>query len=63
MNGKPYAYSYHLLPYDIACDATVDIIDDRGDGKFILMTSPGHPIITQDPVPPSVPEWLERPKS
>jgi len=63
MNGKPYAYTYYLWPYDVACDATVDIIDDKGDGKFRLMTSPGHPIVTQNPVPPPVPEWLKEPES
>jgi hypothetical protein len=63
MYGTPYAYSYYLLPYDVACIATVDIIDDRGDGKFRLMTSPGHSIMARNPAPPPVPEWLKKPKS
>lgn len=63
MYGKPYAYSYNLLPYDVLCTFSVDIIDDKGDGKFRLMTSPGHPIMGQNPVPPPVPEWLTIPKS
>jgi hypothetical protein len=63
MNGTPYAYSYGLGPHDVACLATVDIIDDRGDGRFRLMTSPGHPLMGRDPEPPPVPQWLQRPKS
>jgi hypothetical protein len=66
MNGTPYAYSYELGPLDIACSATVDIIDDRGDGKFRLMTSPGHPMIgpaSSGYEPPPVPAWLQKPKS
>ena len=66
MNGTPYAYSYELGPHDVACMATVDIIDDRGDGKFRLMASPGHTLTVapgHDPVPPPVPEWLQKPKS
>jgi hypothetical protein len=62
MNGKPYAYSYDLWPYDVACSSTVDIIDDKGDGKFRLMTSPGHTIVSLNPVPPPVPEWLKKPQ-
>jgi len=63
MRGKPYAYSYYLWPLDVACMATVDIIDDRGDGKFRLMASPGHTVLGRDMAPPSVPEWLNKPKS
>jgi hypothetical protein len=63
MNGTPYAFSYHLSPRDVMCDATVDIIDDRGDGKFRLMTSPGHVIMFHEMAPPPVPEWLNKPKS
>jgi hypothetical protein len=62
-NGTPYAYSYELGPLDVACMATVDIIDDRGDGKFRLMTSPGHVIFGPNAAPPPVPEWLGKPKS
>lgn len=66
MNGTPYAYSYDLGPYDVACVASVDIVDDRGDGKFRLITSPGHTLMrhggSTPPVPP-VPEWLQKPKS
>jgi hypothetical protein len=63
MRGTPYAYSYDLWPLDVACSATIDIIDDRGDGKFRLMTSPGHTIMGRDLAPPPVPEWLNKPKS
>jgi hypothetical protein len=66
MNGTPYAYSYLLGPYDVACMASVDIIDDRGDGKFRLMTSPGHTLAVRpggNPEPPPVPEWLQKPKT
>jgi hypothetical protein len=63
MNGKPYAYSYYLWPHDVACMAAIDIIDDKGDGKFRLMTPAGHVITSRDPMPPPVPEWLNRPKS
>jgi|SRR5271165_515431 len=66
MNGTPYAYSYELGPYDVGCTASIDIIDDRGDGKFRLMTSPGHTFIVRPgstPNPPPVPEWLNKSKS
>jgi len=66
MNGTPYAYSYELGPHDVACFATVDIIDDRGDGKFRLMTSPGHLLValgSPELEPPPVPVWLQKPKS
>jgi hypothetical protein len=66
MNGTPYAYSYELGPHDVACLATVDVIDDRGDGKFRLMTSPGHLLMVlpgQNPAPPPLPDWLKKPKS
>ncbi|MGA3373313.1 MAG: hypothetical protein ABSC48_16275 [Terracidiphilus sp.] len=63
MNGKIYAYSYELWPYDIACSSTVDIIDDKGDGKFRLMISMGHTFMGLHPAPPPVPEWLREPKS
>ena len=64
MNGRTYAYSYSLGPYDVACAASVDIIDDRGDGKFRLMTSPGHSLLgsqSRSPDPPQVPDWLGKP--
>jgi len=66
MNGSPYAYSYELGPYDIACSASVDLIDDRGDGKFRLLISPGHTLMSlpgRNPEVPPVPEWLQKPKS
>ena len=63
INGKPYAYSYYLWPLDIACIATVDIIDDRGDGKFRVMNSPGHTILGRNPTPPPLPKWLSDPPS
>lgn len=66
MNGKPYAYSYELGPSDVACIASVDIVDDLGNGKFRLMTSPGHTLVVQpgsEPQPPPVPKWLSIPTS
>jgi hypothetical protein len=66
MNGTPYAYSYELGPHDVACMASVDIVDDRGDGKYRLMTSPGHTLIGppgSNPEPPPVPKWLSDPRS
>jgi hypothetical protein len=66
VNGKPYAYSYLLGPHDVACTSSVDIVDDRGDGKFRLMISPGHLLIGpigREPSPPPIPEWLQQPKS
>ena len=66
MNGIPYAYSYELGPHDVACLASVDIIDDVGDGKFRLMTSPGHTLFSapgHNPEPPPIPEWLKKPKA
>jgi hypothetical protein len=69
MNGTPYAYTYELGPYDFFCAATVDIIDDRGDGKFRLMTSPGHVVLGVRTMrwpkaeAPPVPDWLRKPKS
>ena len=66
MNGIPYAYSYLLGPEDVACTASIDIIDDRGDGKFRLMTPSGHTLIVppgRNPEPPPVPDWLKKPES
>jgi hypothetical protein len=63
MNGRTYAYSYELWPDHTLCTTTLDIFDDKGDGKFRLMTLPGHIIDVQNPVPPPVPEWLREPKS
>jgi hypothetical protein len=61
--GKPYAYSYELWPHDVGCSESIDIIDDRGDGKFRLMTSPGHASFGQHAVPPPVPERFISPKT
>jgi hypothetical protein len=63
MNGKIYAYSYLIEPHDLLCFTTVDLIDDKGDGKFRVMISPGHLTIGPNPVPPPIPEWLKKPKS
>jgi hypothetical protein len=63
MNGKPYAYSYYLLPLDVLCTATIDVIDDKGDGKFRLMSPAGHVIWGRNPEPPPLPTWLQKPKS
>ncbi len=63
MHNTPYAYSYELWPRGILCDTTIDIIDDRGDGKFRLIKSPGHLVMGREMAPPPVPEWLNKPKS
>ena len=65
MDGKVYAYSYLLGPYDVACTASVDLIDDKGDGKFRWMVPGGHTLIVpppNHPEPPPVPEWVKKPK-
>jgi len=66
INGKPYAYSYLLGPYDVACTASVDIIDDQGDGSFRVMSTLGHPLAVppgMNPEPPPLPKWAVRPTS
>jgi hypothetical protein len=63
MNGTPYAYSYDLGSPKLHCFITVDIIDDRGDGKFRLMTSPGHTSLALREAAPPVPGWLNKGKS
>jgi hypothetical protein len=63
INGKAYAYSYQLGPLDVACTASIDIIDDKGDGVFRVMSPDGHPIWGRRTVPPPVPEWARQPKS
>jgi len=60
ISGRPYAYSYFLLPDDVACFYTVDLVGDRGDGKFLLMLSPGHAMSREIP---SIPKWGIKPKS
>ena len=61
--GKPYAYSYLLLPDDVACSFTVDIVDDKGDGVFRSLVTPGHFIFDRDPQPPPLPSWAVKPES
>lgn len=67
MKGTTYAYSYLLGASDVACMSSVDIIDDRGDGKFRLMTVPGDTYLGEakgdPPEPPPVPDWLKKPKT
>lgn len=63
VNGKPYAYSYELGPLDVACTANIDIIDDKGDGIFRVMTPNGHTLMGQKPMSPPIPEWAKPPKS
>lgn len=62
IHGRPYAYSYTLIPRDLLCFFTVDFMDDKGDGIFRVMTSPGHAAITLR-APPPVPEWARKPKA
>jgi hypothetical protein len=62
--GVTYAYRYYIWPLSYACDAVVDLIDDRGDGKFrLLLSSPGESFMAPNPVPPPVPAWLTKPNS
>lgn len=63
INGKAYAYSYVLGPRDVACTANIDIIDDKGDGVYRVMTPNGHTIRGKDTIPPPLPEWAIPPKS
>ena len=66
MNGVTYAYSYELGPHDVACTSSVDLIDDRGDGKFRRMISPGHTLLAhrgQTPPAPPIPDWIQKPKA
>ncbi len=60
--GRTYAYSYYLYPPNSACDSMVEIIDDRGDGKFRSLIPTMLSIMSGNPRPPPVPEWLNRPK-
>jgi hypothetical protein len=69
--GKPYAYSYDLWPEGLLCTFSVDLVDDKGDGIFRLLVSPGHIMqgeITElghrGPQAPRLPEWARtRPAS
>jgi hypothetical protein len=61
-HGTIYAYTYSLWPQNSACGAGAIIIDNRGDGKFRLMI-PTMLSKDDNPGPPPVPEWLNRPKS
>jgi hypothetical protein len=62
IDGKPYAYSYELARPGLACEFSVDILDNKGDGIFRIMSVPGHPPLTRNLQPPPVPEW-GKPKS
>lgn len=62
-HGKVYAYSYYLYPPPDACDAVVDIVDDRGDGKFRLLLPTWYTIMRLDREPPALPSWLKEPQS
>lgn len=68
MNGKPYAYSYELESSRYLCTFSVDIVDDKGDGIFRTMVTPGHLLHSSHlpspgPQPPPLPEWLKKPVS
>jgi hypothetical protein len=60
IHGQPYAYSYLLLPDDVACSFTVDLVDDIGDGVFRSLVTPGHFIFSNPLVPPPLPEWASK---
>lgn len=61
--GKIYAYTYYLYPPNSACDSMIEIIDDRGDGKFRSLIPTDLSIMSGDPEPPHIPEWLIKQKS
>jgi hypothetical protein len=66
MNGTPYAYSYTLWPSPnehvfAACMSSIEITDDKGDGKFRLLTSSGG--FPHGLTPPPLPAWLKKPKT
>jgi hypothetical protein len=65
--GRPYAYSYDLGSEHTGCGFSFDLIDDRGDGKFRLMASPGHSVMDRlpgaEPEPPPLPSWAVKPSS
>ena len=61
--GRTYAYSYYLYPPNSACDSMIEIIDDRGDGKFRSLIPTMLSIMSGNPEPPPVPEWLTKPQS
>jgi hypothetical protein len=61
--GRTYAYSYYLYPPNSACDSMIEILDDRGDGKFRSLIPTMLSIMSGNPEPPPVPEWLKKPKS
>jgi hypothetical protein len=67
IHGKPYAYSYDLGSAHTGCAFTFDLVDDRGDGKFRLMVSPGHIVMDHPPgvgpAPPPLPGWATKPSS
>lgn len=71
IDGKPYAYSYDLWPEGLLCTFSVDLVDDKGDGLFRVMATPGHIMqgkITSTgqhvaPQPPPLPEWARKPTS
>jgi hypothetical protein len=59
MDGKPYAYTYTILSDTVACGFSMDLIDNRGDGKFRLMQSSDHGVTGYPPLP----AWAAQPKS
>ena len=61
INGKPFAYSYLLHPDGHLCVFSVDLIDDKGDGIFRVMVTPGHALVRLDSQPPALPEWAKKP--
>ena len=64
VNGRPYAYSYELRPFDVACATSIDIIDEDGDGIFRVMTPGGHSIVSvRHAEAPPLPAWAIKPKT
>lgn len=61
--GRVFAYSYYLYPPNSACDSMIEIIDDRGDGRFRSLIPTDLSIMSGNPAPPPIPEWLKEPKS
>ena len=59
ISGKPYAYSYELVPNGVACMFSVDLLDDKGDGIFRVMVSPGHTRFDPRFGPPPLPALVK----
>jgi hypothetical protein len=62
-HGNVYAYSYELIPRDLGCLFSIDLVDDRGDGVFRVMRLDGHAFRLPKNGYPAVPDWAKKPKA